>query len=148
MIAVRSVMVICIGNICRSPMAEALLRSRQPGIQVSSAGLGALIGMPADPLACAVCADHGLDLSAHIARPILRDALMASDLVLTMSDGQTRELTQRYPMMRGRVYRIGHWEGVDVADPYRMPRPAFEAAYDLIDVGVASWLARFALVSR
>lgn len=144
MLAVRSVMVVCIGNICRSPMGEALLRARQPALQVRSAGLGALIGHPADPLACAVCADHGLDLSSHIARPLLRDELLASDLVLTMSQGQTQELTQRYPMMRGRVYRIGHWQDVDVADPYKMPKAAFEAAYDLIETGVASWLTRLA----
>lgn len=142
MLEVRSILVICIGNICRSPMAEAMLQARCPGLKVTSAGLSPLIGNGADPLSVAVCADHGLDLSRHIARPIHVNELMASDLVLTMSTAQTQDLTQRFPFMRGRTYRIGHWTGQDVPDPYRQPRPAFESSYDLIDAGVAAWLSR------
>lgn len=142
MLSVKSAMVLCIGNICRSPMAEALLRQRCPDMRVSSAGLAALIGQAADPLACAVARDHGLDLGGHVARPIQPDVLAASELVLTMSQGQTQELLRRFPAMRGRVYRIGHWTGQDVADPYTLPRPAFEAAFDAIESGLDSWLTR------
>lgn len=139
-LSVDSVMLLCIGNICRSPMAEALLRHRCPGLRVSSAGLAALIGRPADALACEVASAHGLDLSGHVARPIQPDALAASELVLTMSEAQTRELLRRYPFMRGRVYRVGHWTDQDVADPYMRPRAAFEEAFEVIEAGLDSWL--------
>ena len=60
----QNILVLCIGNICRSPIAEALLRQQFPDKTISSAGLGALVGYPADPLSIEVSAEQGVDLSA------------------------------------------------------------------------------------
>ena len=79
------VLVVCVGNICRSPMAEAMLRARlgrRPRFEVSSAGVGALVGHPADPFAMELMRERGLDIAAHRARQVTPELVAAHDLVL------------------------------------------------------------------
>lgn len=59
------ILVVCVGNICRSPTGERLLRERLPGRQVSSAGVSALVDKPADKVASEVAQLHGLSLEGH-----------------------------------------------------------------------------------
>lgn len=139
------IIVVCTGNICRSPIGEALLRERLRGRveDVSSAGTGALVGYPADPMAVEVAAEHGLDLSAHRARQATLPLLSQMDLILTMDQSHNDWLNHQYPQLRGRVYKLLKWrQDDDVADPYRRPREAFEAAYADIEEGVEDWLKR------
>jgi protein-tyrosine phosphatase len=126
-------------------MAEALLASRLSGrgIAVSSAGLAALVGRPAQPDACALLADRGLDLSGHRARQLTPDLLRQADLVLVMTADQRRAVASLDPSARGRVYRLGHFGGFDVPDPYRQDRAAFERALALIERGVEDFVQTF-----
>lgn len=137
------ILVICTGNVCRSPMAEALLASRLgPGYSVASAGIGALIGAPADPEAVALMAERGLDIRAHVARQIDMTLVRDHELLLVMDEGQGTWVCERYPFARGRVFRLGHWRNENVPDPFRLGRIAFERALALIERGVADWVAR------
>ncbi|KAG8150029.1 low molecular weight protein-tyrosine-phosphatase [Burkholderia catarinensis] len=152
MIAVTTLLVVCVGNVCRSPMAEALLRARLPGVDVQSAGIGALDGHPADPHAVALMRDRGLDLAAHRARRLPPALGARADLILTMDRDQQRWLVRRDPALCGRVYRLGEFcpapggagAGFDVPDPYLGPRTAFEHSLALIERGVDCWCARVA----
>ena len=68
---VRYLLVVCVGNICRSPMAAAMLKHQlgeQTDVTVGSAGLGALVGYPADDHAIALMQERGLDISDHRGR--------------------------------------------------------------------------------
>src|SRR4051794_10532300 len=83
---INRVLIVCVGNICRSPTAELLLRHRlkRDGMTIESAGLAALAGNPIDPMAGAVLAEHGITDCAHVARQISPDMINAADIVLAM----------------------------------------------------------------
>ena len=151
MSAISTLLVVCIGNVCRSPMAEALLRARLPGVDVQSAGLGARDGQPADPHAVDLMRERGLDVAAHRARRGPPGLAMRADLILTMDADQQQRLERRLPAMRGRVFRLGmpdpstgRAHGFDVPDPYLGPRASFEHSLRLIECGVDAWCARIA----
>lgn len=141
----KKIIVICTGNICRSPLGEALLRQQLAprGIEVISAGTGAMVGWPADPLSVQVASAHGLDLNLHRAQQADTTLLNTSDLILTLDQSHNDWLNRRYPQLRGRVHKLLKWRGdLDVMDPYGAPLPAFEQAWSDIELGVGDWLKK------
>ena len=138
----KNILFVCVGNICRSPSAEYMLRDAvaERGIQVASAGLGALVDHGVDATAQALLLEHGLDASAHRARQISGSILAQADLVLTMERKHVRRITEIAPEASGKTFLLGKWQqDREIADPYRQHRAAFEHVYGLMAEGVASW---------
>lgn len=133
----NSVLVVCVGNICRSPMGAVVAKHLLPAARVESAGLGALVGKPADPIAQVLMQERGLDLADHRARQLTPEIVRDFELILVMESWQVREVEKISPAAKGRVFRLGHWGGFEIPDPYRQPREAFERALDAIDKGLA-----------
>jgi protein-tyrosine phosphatase len=137
------ILIICIGNICRSPMGEALLADNleKRGIDavVHSAGLGALVDHPADPMSQELMQERGIDLSQHRARQLTPAMVMDYDLILTMEEEHVKAIEAMVPGARGRAHSIGKWGEFDIPDPYKQSRKAFEHALQLIERGLNDW---------
>jgi protein-tyrosine phosphatase len=85
---VLSVLVVCTGNICRSPAAELVLGAAlDDSVVVSSAGTGAVVGAPVAPGMARLLAERGLDGSGFVARPLTEDLVTSADVVLAMTRG-------------------------------------------------------------
>lgn len=138
----KNILFVCVGNICRSPSAEVMMRHALQGrdIQVSSAGLGALVGHSVDTTAQELLLEHGLDASEHRARQIDSSILAAADLVLVMERKHLKAISEQAPEASGKSFLLGKWQSdQEIPDPYRQQRPAFEHVYRLMAEGVENW---------
>jgi protein-tyrosine phosphatase len=137
-----SVLVVCAGNICRSPTAEYVLKQKLSGksVSVSSAGLTALEGKPADAMAQQIAQAHGVDLSAHQGRQLTSSLVAQHAVILVMEERHLQDLCARYPQARGKTFLLGKWLGdKEIPDPYKQSREAFEHVYQLVESAASAW---------
>ncbi|WP_296406066.1 low molecular weight protein-tyrosine-phosphatase [Psychrobacter sp.] len=137
--AFDNILVVCVGNICRSPMAEALLKQHFPNKHIDSAGVGALVGHGADPASIKIMQEQNIDITDHVAKQIDEKLAQKADLIFTMSDSQNKWIEERFPFCRGKTFKLGHWSGKDIADPYKHEMSAFQTAYQDIVRGIEEW---------
>ena len=126
-------------------MAEAVLRDALRGLEaitVESAGLGALVHEPASEHSVELMRERGLDISGHRAQQLTSELVTKADLMLGMESGPRRVSDANAPTARGPVYRLGAWLDLEIPDPYRQPRDAFDAALEKIAQGLADWVER------
>lgn len=136
------VLVVCEGNVRRSPMAAALWRERfrDQRMLVQSAGLNALVGSGIDPGAEAVLADHGLTAKPHIARQVTTALVDAADLVLVMDCAQAVAVQALSRYATARTFMLGKWSGgIEIPDPGERTAAAFASVYRLIRQSVDDW---------
>jgi len=136
---IESVLVVCEGNICRSPLACAMLAQSLPDIGFSSAGTHALVGEGADPVITEMARGRGVPLEDHVATALTEEQVRDADLILTMTKAQREQIERAWPFTRGKVFRLIESDGLDVVDPYRRHRAAFDLAVAQIEHGVAHW---------
>ncbi len=136
----NKILVVCVGNVCRSPTAERLLRRYHPALTVESAGLGALVGKGADTSAMDVAQENQLSLEGHQARQVSGRMCRQYDLILTMEKRHIQALCDLAPEMRGKVMLLGHWDQErEIPDPYRKSPEAYHAVYQLLDTAARQW---------
>lgn len=143
----HNILTVCTGNICRSPVAEYLLRHEIAlagrKADVRSAGIGALVDHPADETALMVMDELGVPMQAHRARQIKVEHTRWADLILVMQSHHLEYVLSMDPTARGKTFLMGHWSKREVPDPYRKGEAAHRAAYELIRADAVAWLGRF-----
>ena len=141
----NSLLIVCTGNICRSPAAAYLFRQRLGKTpswagQVASAGIDALVGQGADETVQAVMSAQGIDLSAHRATQLTLEHLRQADLVLVMEKHQRQAILDMDPTARGKTFLLGHWIDAEIPDPYQRGEAAHRQAIELIVAASKPWI--------
>lgn len=137
--------VVCMGNLCRSPIAAALFRARLSADRcaVLSAGLVAQPGRQVAPLAAEVLHAHGLPVPAEAPRQFDPAAVGDDDLVLAMQYRHVQALRALLPPARARIQLLGRWLSPrEIDDPMGGTVEDFERAFARIAAGVDEWCAR------
>ena len=149
------VMLVCLGNICRSPTAHGLLRERlttaglRDAVEVASSGLGTWhLGAPPDPRAQATAAEHNIDISDLRAQKITSADLDAYDYVIAMDHDNHDDLValaEGQPDRLARIHLLGDFSaqdaGIPVGDPYYGGDDGFIRVFEMIDRCVAGLIA-------
>ena len=136
----NKILVVCVGNICRSPTGEALLKQLVPECEVCSAGVQALVGKPADEQAKNIARQHGIEMEEHLARQFDSAMCHEADLILVMETSHIRAVEKICPTVRGKVMLFGQWlSNKDIADPYRRSDEMFTLVYQQIEAAAKKW---------
>ena len=135
-----SVLFLCYGNICRSPMAERYVQARlaESGLEdvsVESAGFHQREGRTSPSDAIAAAREHGVELADHRSKRVTREQFAASDLVVLMDAYNYRQLRREFPSVEPKSYFLKAFapsamDGFEVSDPYDADRAEFRRVYD------------------
>lgn len=136
------ILVVCDGNICRSPTVENMLAKRT-NKTVSSAGLVALVGKEMDATAREVALENGLECRPHSGVKLTRELCRQADLILVMEQRQKDRIGEMSPEASGKTMLLGKWIGdKEVPDPFKRSREVYEQAYVIMDEAVNEWVKR------
>ncbi|MCX7592113.1 MAG: Sua5/YciO/YrdC/YwlC family protein, partial [Kiritimatiellae bacterium] len=133
---------VCTGNVCRSPMAEHLLRQRlgaDPEWNVLSAGIVAADGLPPSEAAVSAMAEIGIDIRSHFSQPLTRELVNAADLIVVMTASHREQIRALYPDAVAKVRLLksfGADTESDIEDPIGLPLEVYRAVRDQIDRAV------------
>ncbi|MCE6949526.1 low molecular weight phosphotyrosine protein phosphatase [Cereibacter sphaeroides] len=140
---VGSVLVVCVGNICRSPTGERLLRARLPDLRIESAGLAAVVGSAAETRSAAVAEARGLPLAGHVARQFTPALGAGFDLILVMESAHRARIGRVAPELLGRTMLFDRWTGGrGIPDPYGRLAEVYETTFARLSAAADAWASR------
>jgi glycine hydroxymethyltransferase len=145
----KTVLFVCTGNVCRSPMAEALFRRAAEGrgaYRILSAGVGAIDGQPPSPHAVQVLQELGLDISGSRSRMLTSDLVQQADYIFGMTHGHVDAITMLYPQAAEKIFLLREFDETlddfekDIGDPIGASYETYLSCRDQIEQGIASLL--------
>jgi glycine hydroxymethyltransferase len=145
----KTILFICTGNVCRSPMAEALFRHAVRGrgeFRVVSAGIGAMDGQPPTPHSVRAMRELGVDISGQRSRMLTGELVRAADIILGMTHGHVDTVALMYPKLAEKTFLLREFDETlepyekDISDPIGSPYDTYVECRDQIEQGIASLL--------
>lgn len=139
------ILCVCLGNTCRSPMAEGVLaamaRDRGLSLEIDSAGLGPWhVGKPPQPLGVAVAARRGYDTSGQRSRMVTAEDFTGFDLILAMDRANVAGLEARRPAGATARVRLFDPQGRDIPDPWEGTEADYEHVMDMVEAAARALL--------
>lgn len=133
----QRILFVCTGNTCRSPMAEAILKSKKiDGLEVKSAGIYAATGSEASAHAKKVLDDHQIE-HHHSSTMLNKDSVQWADLILTMTGSHKDAILWQYPDSAGKVFTLKEFNGekyaIDVVDPFGGNLAIYQETFQELD---------------
>src|SRR6185436_8046627 len=145
----KTILFVCTGNICRSPMAEGLFRHAVRGrreYRVLSAGVGAIDGQPPSPHATRALKELGVDISRQRSRMLTADLVRQADYIFGMTHGHVDAITLLYPQAAEKTFLLREFDETldifekDISDPIGGSYEVYLACRDQIEQGIVSLL--------
>jgi protein-tyrosine phosphatase len=126
-------------------MAEGLFTrelSGNKGCVVSSAGINALTGHNPDKNACQLMQEKGIDISQYRACQLNTELTRKADLILVMESFHQSAIEANDSSAKGKVFKLGKWDDIEIPDPYGQDIKVFESTLQLIEKSVTQWLKK------
>jgi len=136
----HNILIVCLGNICRSPTAERIMQKKLPGHQISSAGIKALAGKDADFQAIKTALKHGVIVAGHTPRQLTAPMCEQADLILVMEPCQIDMVADIHPPARSKTMLFAQWlPKKTIPDPYKQSSEMFEAVFEQLNAAADTW---------
>lgn len=144
------ILMICAGNLCRSPFAEMYMRLKleQAGVNAEcfSRGLLSMPGRKVPEMALKVAEEFGVDLSDHVSQTLLAPDMDRAALVMVMEQGQRQHLSKMRPAHIGKVMMLSQLSGGQkISDPMGRSEETFRRVYAEITEHIDAWMSRFGI---
>src|SRR5271157_40048 len=143
----KTILFVCTGNVCRSPMAEGLFRRASQGhgqYRVLSAGLGATPGQPPSPFAVQAVKELGIDISAQRSHPLTAELVQQADYIFGMTHSHIDTVTLLYPHATEKTFLLREFDETldafekDISDPLGGSYQVYLNCRDQIEQGMVS----------
>ncbi|HTL72473.1 MAG TPA: ribose 5-phosphate isomerase B, partial [bacterium] len=145
----KTILFLCTGNVCRSPMAEGLFRHAVKGrgeFRILSAGLGAMDGQPPTHHSVQAMKELGIDISHQRSRALTADLVKQADLILGMTHSHTDTVALLYPQAAEKTFLLREFDETlepyekDISDPIGSPYHIYAECRDQIEQGIVTLL--------